>query len=400
MSDEAPVLVELSLLDRHPQNPRLRADAALISRIAADVKQDGFSPENAPTVRRKDGDRYEIIIGHRRVEGAKEAGLDEIPVWIVDWSEQKVLEKLASSNDQGTLSALEIAVHSFTIEPERGKKGGGLKRYATRWGLADSTLGRYRKGATVYLAICDRASENVLGALHDRVEHLARIAGASPERWTGLVERLVAEGWSIKETEQAVSEDKTEALRAAAGPDHAPEAAPASDDEEPLVIGEEDDGEPLVIGHDGDEDDEDDNGMKSEPMGSQGTPRAGESSEDDGGDDENQEPPLSDDSGSPDSDGTPFRALATAFLESVAQLRRVFNVVPEDFLDFVRVAQKVTPEELLDLVHARVTRHQMQVQYEALAKKTTKEAHQLRREMRDADGAYDTRITAILRPKD
>lgn len=201
----APVMVSLKLLDGHPKNPRIRHDQDFISSLAAGMK-DGFEPIYAPTVRRKADDRFEIIIGHRRKLAADKAGLDEIPVHIVDWSDERVLKELAFSNIQERLSTLEIALYSFEVEPAKGKKGAGIKEYAARWNLADSTLGRYRNGASVFQSIRSETSENVLGGLHDRVEHLAKIANAPKDKWQQLVERLVAEDWSIKEAERFVKE--------------------------------------------------------------------------------------------------------------------------------------------------------------------------------------------------
>ena len=221
-------MVSLTLLDAHPKNPRIRHDPEFISGLAEAMK-DGFDPVYAPTVRRKAEGRFEIIIGHRRTLAAEKAGLTEIPVKVVDWPEDKVLRELAFSNDQDRLSPLEIAIYSFEVEAAKGKKGGGLKEFASRWRLADSTLGRYRKGAKVYLAVKAGTSENVLGGLYDRVEHLAKIAEAPEPIWQQLVERLVAEDWSIKKTEHFVKEDGSP-TPAPAGP--VPNDAKGDDEDE------------------------------------------------------------------------------------------------------------------------------------------------------------------------
>lgn len=200
-------MVPIALIDPHPQNPRIRKDAALVRRITEELRHLGeFPVQYAPTGRWKKEGRLELVIGHRRTEGAAGARFAAIPVWIVTWSDEKVLEVLATSNDQGSLSALELAVHSLVVAPARGRKNGGLKAYASRWQLADSTLARYRKGATVFVALRNSGtSEKILIRCCDKIEHLARIHSASPDQWGPLVVSCVEEDWTIRRTHEAVA---------------------------------------------------------------------------------------------------------------------------------------------------------------------------------------------------
>lgn len=201
------VQTKVDVLDAHPANPRIGGlHRDVVDAIASTLRRDSFAPYFAPVGRRV-GDRVQLIKGHHQVEAARRAGVETIPIWIVeDMTDEEALELVATSNVQRELSKLEMAVHSFAVTtPAKGRKNEGLQAFARQVGLTLPALSRYRKGAEVFMAIRGAASDDVVRGCRDRAEHLAVIHGAPPDRWMQLVERCVLDQWSLEETRKAVT---------------------------------------------------------------------------------------------------------------------------------------------------------------------------------------------------
>lgn len=193
--------VKLNKTYPHPNNPRLMMREDVINTIQEQLEKTGvFEERHAPTVR-DTNKGYEIVSGHHRVEAAKKAGFDEIPVWVADLSDEEAFYELVRSNAQGELSPLEIGIHALTAVPlsEGGRgKSGGLSEYAKGIGKAESSIRDYRDGAKV-----GQNFANVREVL-DKTFHLRAISKAPESEWQYLTEQLLEHGWSVKTTELAV----------------------------------------------------------------------------------------------------------------------------------------------------------------------------------------------------
>ena len=117
--DERTDLIRLSinLLTPHPDNPRLMVRDDVVESIALQLRESGvFAPEHALLVRPVNG-HYEIISGHHRVEAARRAGLDAVPCWVREMSDEAAHMGLMLANQQGELSPLEIGIHALKAVP-------------------------------------------------------------------------------------------------------------------------------------------------------------------------------------------------------------------------------------------------------------------------------------------
>ena len=79
---QSPRTVPLSEIDVNADQPRKTFPAASLSELADSIARDGLL--QPVLVRRTPADRYEIIAGERRFRAAKLAGLDEIPVIVLE----------------------------------------------------------------------------------------------------------------------------------------------------------------------------------------------------------------------------------------------------------------------------------------------------------------------------
>lgn len=99
---------------------------------------------------------------------------------------------------------------------------------------------------------------------------------------------------------------------------------------------------------------------------------------------------------SPDSGTRGVTTNVVAFRENVTALCDTFSLVPDDFADLVRLHKwKATTDEFLEALGSRALRHEMQARYDALPKKNTKDANQLRKEMNSADSAFKAFVANI-----
>ena len=102
------VMIAIDKIDAHPDNPR--KDLGDISELAASIRAKGimqnltvvpwFTPDTRQEVGEEMPGYYRVIIGHRRLAAAREAGLTEVPCAIVHMSPQEQIETMLLENMQ------------------------------------------------------------------------------------------------------------------------------------------------------------------------------------------------------------------------------------------------------------------------------------------------------------
>lgn len=97
-------LIRVEALYPHPKNPR--RSVGDVTELADSIRRDGIM-QNLTAVRGGEGvpaggEGYTVIIGHRRLAAAKEAGLTELPVKVVEMDETKQLSTMIAENMQRT----------------------------------------------------------------------------------------------------------------------------------------------------------------------------------------------------------------------------------------------------------------------------------------------------------
>lgn len=87
---------ELEVSEYNERHEDIGTDADDWDEFVANVEENGVN--QPPTVRTKDDGGYEVVIGQRRVEAAKEAGLEKIEVIVKDWDDGDALQQSISEN--------------------------------------------------------------------------------------------------------------------------------------------------------------------------------------------------------------------------------------------------------------------------------------------------------------
>ena len=199
------VLIETDKLLPHPKNPRLIIREDVVNGIVAGIES-GFHPSHALQVWPIE-DCYYILSGHHRLEAAKRKKIKELPCWVrLDLNEDEAFMLLATDNNQGELSPLEIGMHALNyVETSNGGRGqkGGLSEYARQVGRSKQILQLYRDAATVV----SKLSTQVDGLL-DKAKHLSFIHSLPESTWKEAVDLMLKKEWSAADTQKQVQASK------------------------------------------------------------------------------------------------------------------------------------------------------------------------------------------------
>ncbi|MGY8736079.1 MAG: ParB/RepB/Spo0J family partition protein, partial [bacterium] len=91
------LLVDISLIDPNPEQPRREFDPSALDQLARSIGQHGVLQ---PVVVRRAGERYELIMGERRFRASKLAGRKTVPVVVSDVDPADRLELAIVENVQ------------------------------------------------------------------------------------------------------------------------------------------------------------------------------------------------------------------------------------------------------------------------------------------------------------
>jgi hypothetical protein len=112
------------------------------------------------------------------------AGLDAVPCWVREMTDDEAFMALVLANSQSELLPLERGIHAL-------RSGKGVREYAREVERAPSLVVRDRQAAEVFT--------NVNGdhtRLASKTMQLAELHATASWLWPALVERLLVEGWN------------------------------------------------------------------------------------------------------------------------------------------------------------------------------------------------------------
>lgn len=103
--------VEVSRIDRNPRQPRQQMDPDELRELADSIREHGLlQPLLVSRVAGEGGERYQLIAGERRLEGARLAGLTRVPVVVREATDEELLElALVENLQRSDLNPLEEA---------------------------------------------------------------------------------------------------------------------------------------------------------------------------------------------------------------------------------------------------------------------------------------------------
>jgi ParB family chromosome partitioning protein len=189
---------ELPLAAIHPnaKQPRQVFDEDALVELAHSIREFGMLQ---PVVVRPDGDGFELVMGERRLRAAQAAGLDTVPAIIRATSDEAMLrDALLENIHRAQLNPLEEAAAYQQLLEEFGITHDEL---AHRIGRSRPHLSNTIRLLNLPVQVQKRVAAGVLSAGHAR----ALLGLDDPDLQDELAHRIVAEGLSVRATEELVA---------------------------------------------------------------------------------------------------------------------------------------------------------------------------------------------------
>src|SRR5437764_375110 len=196
-----PVRVAVDQIDHNPYQPRRSFDDEDLSSLSESIRMHGVLQ---PIVVRQVGDRFQIVAGERRLRAAQAAGHGDIPVRVVDFNDQQVLEAALVENIQRSdLNPIEKA-QGFQDYLERFKMT--HEDLTRRLGMDRSTVTNLVRLLELPPEVQSAVRVGQISAGHAR----ALLAITDRDRQLSLCKDIIARGHSVRATEALVKEQKSE----------------------------------------------------------------------------------------------------------------------------------------------------------------------------------------------
>lgn len=209
--------ISLNRIRRNPNQPRKDFSPEALETLTESIRSVGVLQ---PIVVRQDGFEFVLVAGERRWRAAQEAGLLEIPALIRETDEQGSLtEALIENLQREDLSPLEEAAAFQQLEEDFGMSHTEIGK---RVGRSRSAVSNTLRLLNLSPAIQKALAKGDLSAGHAR----ALLGLEDTALAEHLAERSAAEGWSVRQLEEAVRAGK--GIKSGKRPSTLPSPRPAA----------------------------------------------------------------------------------------------------------------------------------------------------------------------------
>ncbi len=193
--------VAVDAIEPNPRQPREAFDEEAMAELVTSIREVGVLQ---PVVVRAIADgRYQLVMGERRLRASREAGLSVVPAIVRDTGDDAMLrDALLENLHRQQLNPLEEAAAYRQLLDEFGATHEEL---AERIGRSRSQVSNTIRLLGLPPAVQRRVAAGVLSAGHAR----ALLALDDADAQERLAARIVAEGLSVRATEEAVTSGAT-----------------------------------------------------------------------------------------------------------------------------------------------------------------------------------------------
>jgi ParB family chromosome partitioning protein len=193
--------VSIADIDQNPNQPRKTFDRDELASLSESIRNHGVLQ---PLVVRQQGDRYQLVAGERRLRAAQAVGIDMVPVRLVDFNDQQVMEAALAENIQrADLNPIEKAQG---FQDYLGRFEMTHEELATRLGLDRSTVTNLVRLLDLPAEVQAAVRVGQISAGHAR----ALLAVPDAARQAALCKEIIARGLSVRATEALTKEQKAE----------------------------------------------------------------------------------------------------------------------------------------------------------------------------------------------
>ena len=191
--------IDIDLIDPNPCQPRTVFDPEALQELVASIKEIGILQ---PPVVRRNGSRYELIMGERRYRASRLAGLKTIPVIIRQTPNNELLrEALIENIHRSQLNALEEgAAYSQLLNDFNCTQ----EELAAKLGRSRTVITNTMRLLNLPTSVQQKVAAGTISAGHARAL-LGLSDNAAIEK---LANRIVAEGLSVRTVEEIIAISK------------------------------------------------------------------------------------------------------------------------------------------------------------------------------------------------
>ena len=188
--------LRLNAIQPNPRQPRGTFEDAALQELAHSLREVGMLQ---PIVVRPVADgRYEIVAGERRYRAARIAGLDEVPAVVRTTTDGNLLtEALVENIHRADLNPLEEAAAFQQLLEDFGVTHDQL---ATKLGKSRPAISNALRLLTLPPTLQEHVASGALSAGHAR----ALLSLQDPKQQTRIARRVIADGLSVRATEELV----------------------------------------------------------------------------------------------------------------------------------------------------------------------------------------------------
>lgn len=200
--------VPVAVIETNPNQPRKHFDPEELDKLKQSIREHGLLQ---PVVVRPHGDRFQLIAGERRLRAAIDAGMENIPVHIVNFDDQKTMEAALVENIQRSdLNPIE--------------KAQGFKDYLARFQMTHDELakrlGMGRPTITNLVALLDLPAEVREAVRTGQITtgHAKAIKGMTgADKQITACKQIITMGLSVHATEQMVRQQASASTTTSGG---------------------------------------------------------------------------------------------------------------------------------------------------------------------------------------
>jgi ParB family chromosome partitioning protein len=181
----------------NPVNPRVVFDADELEELVGSIREVGLL--QPIVVRPLGGERYELIMGERRWRASQQAGLSTIPAIVRETADDAMLrDALLENLHRSQLNPLEEAAAYNQLLADFGATHEELAQKIHR---SRPQISNTLRLLNLPPSVQSKVAAGVLSAGHAK----AILGLSTPEAMDALAHRVVAEGLSVRSTEEAVA---------------------------------------------------------------------------------------------------------------------------------------------------------------------------------------------------
>lgn len=192
-----PLSAPVDAISTNPYQPRASMDEEQLEGLADSIRENGLLQ---PLLVQRDGDQYRLIAGHRRLEAARLAGLQEVPIILrSETGDNPLLLALVENLQRADLSPLDEAAAYRELSRRFGLS---TEEIATRTGKSRSTVANSVRLLDLMPEVKDLLGQGRLSEGHAR----ALLGLRDPQAQVQAAHLVVERGLNVRQTEALVKQ--------------------------------------------------------------------------------------------------------------------------------------------------------------------------------------------------